>query len=315
MANRMIDDDFLKDLQSDGILSPVVDLVKEKNLILSFRGNYINVYHNSHSIYKIVQKKMPGQKYRVEFDFNHARYTKSYITYLNELKNLGFKLSNNTDNVAFDYRNEEKKYRSGNNKIYTYISDLDYQFWMNSSNILIALVNDFFSNNGKDYFCGEVIKGQRKNNKNRFLEKKRQQEIALANRNADNPFFIYDIEYAEPNGKNKGVPGKLIGKRIVLPTVPKTKKSPVWFSATIDGINIFINEAVSNKPFSRMSMERKLTYNSFEKVYPFYLRRENGEQVSREVVSSSLARNLTLSGSSLLVLVPVIFPVYISSAP
>lgn len=207
MTNRMIDDDFLEDLQSDAILSPVVDLVKEKNLILSFRDNYINVYHNSHSIYKIVQKKMPGQKYRVEFDFNHARYTKSYVTDLEELKSLGFKLSNNTDNVAFDYY-ESGKCKSGNNKIYTYISDLDDQFWMNSSNILIALVNDFFSNNGKDYFCGEVIKGQRKNNKNRFLEKKRQQDIALANRNADNPFFIYDIEYAEPNGKKKGVPGR-----------------------------------------------------------------------------------------------------------
>ena len=61
MTNRMIDDDFLEDLQSDGILSPVVDLVKEKNLILSFRDNYINVYHNSHSIYKIVQKKKIGR--------------------------------------------------------------------------------------------------------------------------------------------------------------------------------------------------------------------------------------------------------------
>jgi hypothetical protein len=207
MANRMINNEFLMDLMPGGVLSPVVELVKDKRLVLSFRCDCINVYHKSHSIYKIVQKKRPGQRYRIEFDFNHARYTESYVTDLEELKSLGFKLSNKTDNVAFDYY-ESGKCKSGNNKIYTYISSLDNQFWKNSSNILIKLVNDFFSNNEKDYFSGEVIKRERKNNENRFLEKKRQQGIALANQNADSPFFIYDLEYAEPNGKKKGVPGR-----------------------------------------------------------------------------------------------------------
>lgn len=78
---------------------------------------------------------------------------------------------------------------------------------------------------------------------------------------------------------------KLAGNRIELPTVPKTKKSPVWFSATTDGVNIFIGEAVSHKPSSRLSMERKLTFYTFQKVYPLYIRRENGEQVSHEVTA------------------------------
>lgn len=74
-------------------------------------------------------------------------------------------------------------------------------------------------------------------------------------------------------------------KCIEMPTVPKTRKTPLWFSATTDGNIIIINRAVNNKPSCKLSMERKLTYNTFEKVYPLYLKREKGEQVSSEVTS------------------------------
>lgn len=76
---------------------------------------------------------------------------------------------------------------------------------------------------------------------------------------------------------------RLTGERIELPTVPKNKKDPVWFSATTDGYSIFINQAIENKPSSKLSMRRKLTYTNFEKVYPFFLKRENGERVTSEV--------------------------------
>ncbi len=56
----------------------------------------------------------------------------------------------------------------------------DYQFWQKSSNILIRLVDDFFDITGEDYFKGNVIKKHRKYDKNRYLEKIRQQEIVLA---------------------------------------------------------------------------------------------------------------------------------------
>lgn len=75
----------------------------------------------------------------------------------------------------------------------------------------------------------------------------------------------------------------LNGKNIELPTVPKTKKVPVWFSASTDGNMIYIGKALINKPSSRLSMERKLTYKTFQKVYPFYLKRKQGESVSVEV--------------------------------
>lgn len=67
-----------------------------------------------------------------------------------------------------------------------------------------------------------------------------------------------------------------------FPTVPKTKRIPVWFMASTDGEKIFIDEAKINKPSSKLSLRRMLEYRTFEKIYPLYIRRENGEQVSAE---------------------------------
>ena len=75
----------------------------------------------------------------------------------------------------------------------------------------------------------------------------------------------------------------LQNKRIEFPTVPKTKRDPVWFEATIDGEIININPAKNNRPSSQLTMQRRLNYKVFEKVYPLYLRRINGEAVSQEV--------------------------------
>ncbi len=74
-------------------------------------------------------------------------------------------------------------------------------------------------------------------------------------------------------------------KTIELPTVPKTKKIPVWFSASTNGEIVFINEASDHKPSSKLSVPRILRYNTFQKVFPFYLRRENGEPVSSKVTA------------------------------
>ncbi|MFC4557298.1 hypothetical protein ACFO3D_03620 [Virgibacillus kekensis] len=81
---------------------------------------------------------------------------------------------------------------------------------------------------------------------------------------------------------------RLEGRRVELPTVPKTKKAPVWFSASTDGTIIFINKAFDHTRSSKLSTERKLDYNTFQKVYPFYLRRENGEAISSEVSDVSV---------------------------
>jgi hypothetical protein len=65
-------------------------------------------------------------------------------------------------------------------------------------------------------------------------------------------------------------------------TVPIIKKVPLWFSATTDGESVFINNAIINRPSSNLKVPRRLYYRTFAKVYPLYLKRENGEQVSKE---------------------------------
>jgi hypothetical protein len=78
---------------------------------------------------------------------------------------------------------------------------------------------------------------------------------------------------------------KLLENPIELHTVPKVKKIPVWFLATTDGDRIYISDAIQNRPSCQLSMQRKLKYSTFQKVYPLYFRRENGEQVSKEISS------------------------------
>lgn len=71
-------------------------------------------------------------------------------------------------------------------------------------------------------------------------------------------------------------------KEIELPTTPKTSRTPVWFTVTTDGTTIYINKSVNHEPSSKLKMTRKLNINTFNKVYPLYLRRETGEAVSQE---------------------------------
>ncbi|MBN9647595.1 hypothetical protein J0L31_11385 [Terrisporobacter glycolicus] len=74
-----------------------------------------------------------------------------------------------------------------------------------------------------------------------------------------------------------------------FPTIPKTKKEPVWFLANTDGDKIYINEAVENSPSSTLKCKRTLTYEKFKEIYPIYLRREKGEKVSNE--ATNITRN------------------------
>ncbi|RSD28598.1 hypothetical protein [Mesobacillus subterraneus] len=78
---------------------------------------------------------------------------------------------------------------------------------------------------------------------------------------------------------------QLTGNNNEFPSVPKINKTPVWFSASTDGNNIYIDKATEHVPSSKLSAQRKLNYSTFKKVYPLYLRREKGESVSQEVTS------------------------------
>lgn len=72
-----------------------------------------------------------------------------------------------------------------------------------------------------------------------------------------------------------------------LPTTPKTKVTPKWFSACTDGTCIYISNATEHQPSCSINGNRKLDYKQFEKIFPLFLRREQGEQVSTEAAQST----------------------------
>lgn len=212
--SRMINKDFLNDLSKDGFLSPVTELVRkhQDELMMAFRGDYINIYYRGHSLYKI-EKQV--QAYKVTFDFNHSRYTKEHDSILKKLMNLGMQLPSQRKEVKYesmcfyiDKAGKEKKKltsSSGKNlitkKIPVASEDIDKKFWDNSYKLLKQAIDDYFDPEKKeDYFKDASCKGEL-SSKKLYLEKQRQQSIALANRATENGYFVYDIEYSQPNEK------------------------------------------------------------------------------------------------------------------
>lgn len=73
-----------------------------------------------------------------------------------------------------------------------------------------------------------------------------------------------------------------------LHTVPKINKNPLWFYAYTGGNYIYIDNAKEHTPSSKISTTRKLSFGEFERIYPIYLRREQGESVSQEATSATV---------------------------
>ncbi len=67
-----------------------------------------------------------------------------------------------------------------------------------------------------------------------------------------------------------------------LHTLPTNNSQARWFFAYTDGDRIFIEQAKSNYPSSKISTRRILDYNGFKKIHPIYVRRKRGENVSSE---------------------------------
>jgi len=78
--------------------------------------------------------------------------------------------------------------------------------------------------------------------------------------------------------------------RDVQTTVKSDKKIPLWFhTSVISGKNgdvLIIENAKLNSPSVSLSQKRRIYEKDFYVVYPFYLRRENGESVSSELAQT-----------------------------
>lgn len=195
---RVINSDFQKALKEKS-LKHVTQLIKDNDdLIMCFRGKYINIYYKGHSLFRIEQMLDKEEiYYKAEFDFNHARYTKEWAEVLEELKSLGYSLN---------HKNQEIGNR---NRVFAIINpeNMDFDFWNKSQILFRKLMDDYFSlDEDKLYDYFKMCKSKSKKN---LIEKQRQQKIAIANTNCDNGYFIYDIEYTQPrNSKNEKNSGR-----------------------------------------------------------------------------------------------------------
>lgn len=193
---------FNDDLIS-GDLKPLADLVRRsEHLELCYRGNdkAVTVYYNSHVVFKVSKYSRGKNKYKVSFNFGHARYTEKWADQFKKLNGLGF----------FHTLNDSRFNKQKDNKTIKCIIDTaNSDFWRKSEEVIISLIDDFFCPGKKMDYFKEMIK----KTKPPLIEKIRQQEIMTALQSIDNGYFVYDIEYAQKrasiNEENWGKPDML----------------------------------------------------------------------------------------------------------
>lgn len=71
-------------------------------------------------------------------------------------------------------------------------------------------------------------------------------------------------------------------------TVPLNKKEPLWFQISTDGNSIIISQAKDHRPSSTLKMPRTISFDEFDRIYPYYELRPKGVSVSQEAVSKSV---------------------------
>ncbi len=182
-AQTMRTIDFNEDLIS-GDLQSLTQLVNDlKELELCYRGNHriITLYYKGHvvfNVFKYKEKNRGKGKYKITFDFGHARYTENWGEYYAKLKAIGFSHSSDM---------QDKK----RNNIKYIINDGDDPDWAELVKTITPLIDDFFSpDKNKDFFEDKI-----KTSKGALLEKIRQQEIMTALKETDTGYFIYDMEF------------------------------------------------------------------------------------------------------------------------
>lgn len=69
-------------------------------------------------------------------------------------------------------------------------------------------------------------------------------------------------------------------------TIP-LKGGGVWFYCSLKGNEICIQTSQTKEPSSRIKADTKITKMDLKKIYPLYLKRQNGEKVSQEALRIS----------------------------
>jgi hypothetical protein len=77
----------------------------------------------------------------------------------------------------------------------------------------------------------------------------------------------------------------LSNRKTDIQTTPMNSRKPLWFSAEVVKDKIVIDNAVEKFPSCNLKSPRVLSWKKFQEVFPYYIRRNEGEEVSKEVTS------------------------------
>ena len=71
----------------------------------------------------------------------------------------------------------------------------------------------------------------------------------------------------------------------VVHTSPTRSCTPHWFFVSVSGRNVIISESKANINSSKLKTNRLLNFNELPEIFNLYLRRKQGESVSREATA------------------------------
>jgi hypothetical protein len=71
-------------------------------------------------------------------------------------------------------------------------------------------------------------------------------------------------------------------------TVPQSNRKPLWFRISSDGSSLFVSQAKDHTPSSTLKMPRTITFQEFNRIFPYYELRLQGTSVSKEAGQKSV---------------------------
>lgn len=178
----------------------------EKSIALCFRGDYAALYYRSH---KLLSIRSLSTGIIGEFDFRHARFTKEYKVYRNELEKLGVDFKFFSDEDGKSNKRYVRFYLQTSKENVKTVEKENLEKILESYK---KLIDDFVDPNKREYFFDRKDTCRKSHN----TEKDRQQALyAHYFLNEEKGLTYFDTEYAEHYAKEKEVAGRfdLLGLR------------------------------------------------------------------------------------------------------
>ena len=117
-----------------------------------------------------------------------------------------------------------------------------------------------------------------------------QKNLSIANKNERMPLITPNVSIDNKNlNKNwNKIINKFNNTKIELHTTPKSSaRVPLWFTVYATNSELYIDNAKNNRPSSKISYPRRLSFDEFTRMYPIHLKRETGKAVSAEALAAS----------------------------